>query len=262
MVSAVEGKGKKPKSRQTSNSDFTSRGMAATVTPPPPPTATPKTVAGETVTREDNKSEETGVQAESAEPLTSRQRKKRRSTKVALNDTLRRIRYLIILGKTNLEIQDILHLNERTFYRHMAKIHKIDNTLFLEQEQKSVASEIYVFRSRLLKSYEWFMKIADNEKMAPHIRMGAQRTGLEVAWSLVMLKCEGPTLVKRAEVPDNLSQMFSFLKLMKEKTKKPGSMSLVGQNDAEEKGVSCQYNPLPQLEEERLHTVSDDSDDL
>jgi hypothetical protein len=48
-------------------------------------------------------------------------RTKRRPTKVGLNDTLRRIRYLMVEGWSNLEIQNILQLEERIFYRYMAK---------------------------------------------------------------------------------------------------------------------------------------------
>jgi hypothetical protein len=62
--------------------------------------------------------------------------KKRRPTKVGVNDTLRRIRHLMIEGRSNLEIQNILQLEERTFYRYMAKIHQIDQVLFAEQEKK------------------------------------------------------------------------------------------------------------------------------
>jgi hypothetical protein len=48
-------------------------------------------------------------------------RTKRRPTKVGLNDTLRRIRYLMVEGWSNLEIQNILQLEERIFYRYMTK---------------------------------------------------------------------------------------------------------------------------------------------
>jgi hypothetical protein len=63
--------------------------------------------------------------------------KKRRPTKVGVNDTLRRIRHLMIEGRSNLEIQNILQLEERTFYRYMAKIHQIDQVLFAEQEKNN-----------------------------------------------------------------------------------------------------------------------------
>ena len=62
--------------------------------------------------------------------------KKRRPTRVGLNDTLRRIRHLMIEERSNLEIQNILQLEEHTFYRYMAKIHQIDQVLFAEQEKK------------------------------------------------------------------------------------------------------------------------------
>ena len=63
-------------------------------------------------------------------------RTKRRPTKVGLNNTLRRIRHLMVEGRSNLEIQNILQLEERTFYRYMAKINQIDQALFAEQEKK------------------------------------------------------------------------------------------------------------------------------
>jgi DNA-binding CsgD family transcriptional regulator len=68
--------------------------------------------------------------------------KKRSPTKVGLNDTLRRIRHLIVEGRSNLEIQEILQLEERTFYRYMAKIHQIDQALFAEQEKKHSQQEL------------------------------------------------------------------------------------------------------------------------
>src|SRR5215204_3793487 len=69
-------------------------------------------------------------------------RTKRRPTKVGLNDTLRRIRYLMVEGRSNLEIQNILQLEERTFYRYMAKIHQIDQASFAEQEKKTITTEV------------------------------------------------------------------------------------------------------------------------
>jgi DNA-binding CsgD family transcriptional regulator len=71
------------------------------------------------------------------EEESAKRTKKRRPTKVGLNDTLRRIRHLMIEGRSNLEIQNILQLEERTFYRYMAKIHQIDQVLFAEQEKKN-----------------------------------------------------------------------------------------------------------------------------
>jgi DNA-binding CsgD family transcriptional regulator len=75
-------------------------------------------------------------------------RTKRRPTKVGLNDTLRRIRHLIVEGRSNSEIQNILQLEERTFYRYMAKIYEIDQTLFAEQEKKTLITEIGILKDR------------------------------------------------------------------------------------------------------------------
>ncbi len=114
--------------------------------------------------------------------------KKRRPTKVGLNDTLRRIRDLIIEGWSNLEIQNILLLEERTFYRYMARIYEIDRALFAEEGKKKLTTEMGVFKDRLLKSYRWYIAMADNENMKVDIRMEAQRDALDVALTLLKLE--------------------------------------------------------------------------
>jgi hypothetical protein len=124
-------------------------------------------------------------------------RTKRRPTKVGLNDTLRRIRYLIVEGRSNSEIQDILQLNERTFYRYMAKIYEIDQALFVEQEKKTLVTEAGIFKDRLLRSYRWFMAIADNENMKPEIRMQAQNTALQVVVEVLRSELEGPRVIRK-----------------------------------------------------------------
>ena|SRR5215218_8430597 len=62
--------------------------------------------------------------------------KRRRPTKVALNDTLRHIRHLIFEGRNNLEIQNILQLGWRTFYRYMVKIYEIDQACLTNKRKK------------------------------------------------------------------------------------------------------------------------------
>jgi hypothetical protein len=124
-------------------------------------------------------------------------RTKRRPTKVGLNDTLRRIRYLMVEGRSNLEIQNILQLEERTFYRYMAKIHQIDQALFAEQEKKTITTEIGIFKDRLLKSYRWYIAMADNENMKADIRMEAQRVAADIAMALLKLEKEEPRIIEQ-----------------------------------------------------------------
>jgi hypothetical protein len=125
--------------------------------------------------------------------------KKRRPTKVGLNDTLRRIRHLMVEGRTNSEIQDLLQLEERTFYRYMAKIHQIDQALFAEQEKKTIATEIAVLKDRLLKAYRWYIAIRDNENINAETRMEAQKGALDVALARAKLEIEGPRIIKEVE---------------------------------------------------------------
>ncbi len=119
-------------------------------------------------------------------------RTKRRTTKVGLNDTLRRIRQLMVEGRSNSEIQDILQLEERTFYRYMAKIYEIDQALFAEQEKKTIKTEMSILKDRLLKSYRWCIAMADNENIKEDTRMQAQNLALEVAAAVLRLEAQGP----------------------------------------------------------------------
>jgi hypothetical protein len=127
----------------------------------------------------------------------TRRTKKRRPTKVGLNDTLRRIRHLMIEGRSNLEIQNILELEERTFYRYMAKINEIDQALFAEQEKKTLTTEIRIFKDRLLNAYRWYIAIAYNENIKADIRMEAQSGALEVAYALFKVEREGPRVIEK-----------------------------------------------------------------
>ncbi len=122
--------------------------------------------------------------------------KKKRLTKVGLNDTLRNIRHLMVEGRSKLEIQNILQLEERTYYRYMAKIYEIDQALFDEQEKKTLMTEIGLFKDRLLKSYMWYDAMANNENMKADIRMEARRDAIDVALALVKLEIEGPRLIE------------------------------------------------------------------
>jgi hypothetical protein len=123
--------------------------------------------------------------------------KKRRPTKVGLNDTLRHIRHLIVEGRSNSEIQDILQLEERTFYRYMAKIHQIDQVLFAEEERKTLITETGILKDRWLKAYRWYIAMADNENMKANIRMEAQRVAVDIALALLEVEREGPKTIEQ-----------------------------------------------------------------
>jgi DNA-binding CsgD family transcriptional regulator len=126
-----------------------------------------------------------------------RRTKKRRPTKVGLNDTLRHIRHLMVEGRSNSEIQNILQLEERTFYRYMAKIHQIDQVLFAEQERKTLITETGILKDRWLKAYRWYIAMADNENMKADIRMEAQRVAVDIALALLEVEREGPRTIEQ-----------------------------------------------------------------
>ena len=153
-------------------------------------TLTTSTSTNQTLKREQGNNNNTREEA-------TAKRTKRRTTKVGLNDTLRRIRQLMVEGRSNSEIQDILQLEERTFYRYMAKIYEIDQAFFIEQQKKKITTEISIFKDRMLKSYRWLIAIADNENIKAETRLEVQQFALEVAVSMLKLELVGPELIRK-----------------------------------------------------------------
>lgn len=179
MSSTIEKNKLKNSNQQSSNSDSIL------------PKATATIGANQTLKKGQDKNN-TREEEESA-----KRTKKRRPTKVGVNDTLRRIRHLMIEGRSNLEIQNILQLEERTFYRYMAKIHQIDQVLFAEQEKKIMITEIGILKDRWLKAYRWYVAMADNENMKADIRMEAQLNAVDMALALLKAESEGPKVIEQ-----------------------------------------------------------------
>ena len=163
--------------------------------------ATSSTTLGMITERNKNLYSESKEQSDSDAAKTKE--RKRRTTKVGLNDTLRRIRHLIDQGYSNPEIQDILQLEERTFYRYLKKIYEIDKALFEEQEKDALATQIRVFKDRLLRAYRWSVAITENENMHPSVRMEAQRYVVHIAWTLMKIDLEGPRFLQMARPVNN-----------------------------------------------------------
>ena len=179
MSSTIEKNKSKNSNQQSSNSDSILPKATATIG------ATPTLKKGQD--KNNTREEEEGAKGT----------KKRRPTKVGLNDTLRRIRHLMIEGRSNLEIQNILQLEERTFYRYMAKIHQIDQVLFAKQEKKIMTTEIGILKDRWLKAYRWYVAMADNENMKAEIRMEAQLNAVDMALALLKAEREGPKVIEQ-----------------------------------------------------------------
>ena len=185
MSSTIERNKSKDNNQQQSNSGSTLTNATTAAT----------TSATQTFKKRQGHNNNNTIKEEEEEE--TRRTKKRRPTKVGLNDTLRRIRHLMIEGRSNLEIQNILELEERTFYRYMAKINEIDQTLFAEQEKKILTTEMSLFKDRLLKAYRWYIAMAENENIKADIRMEAQSGALEVAYALLKVEREGPRVIEK-----------------------------------------------------------------
>jgi DNA-binding CsgD family transcriptional regulator len=76
----------------------------------------------------------------------------KRPSKTELAATLRKIRHLLAEGYTNKEINEMMHLEERTFYRYMKRIYAQDKAYFEQQDNESIATEIRLAKERTLKS--------------------------------------------------------------------------------------------------------------
>jgi hypothetical protein len=109
--------------------------------------------------------------------------------------TLRKIRHLLAEGYTNKEIIETLQLEERTFYRYMARIYAQDKAYFEQQDNESIATEIRLAKDRMLKSLRRFDAIAADETLSAYERMEAERNRIEVVIHLAKIETEGPRIV-------------------------------------------------------------------
>jgi DNA-binding CsgD family transcriptional regulator len=119
----------------------------------------------------------------------------KRPSKIQLSSTLRRIRHLLAEGYTNKEIIEILQLEERTFYRYMARIYAQDKAYFEQQDNESIATEIRLAKERMLKSLRRFDEIAADESLTATEKMEAERNRIEVVIHLAKIEVEGPRIV-------------------------------------------------------------------
>jgi DNA-binding CsgD family transcriptional regulator len=119
----------------------------------------------------------------------------KRPSKIQLAATLRKIRHLLAEGYTNKEIIDMLQLQERTFYRYMARIYEQDKAYFEQQDNESIATEVRLAKERMLKSLRRFDEIAADESLSAYERMEAERNRIEVVIHLAKIEVEGPRIV-------------------------------------------------------------------
>ena len=118
-----------------------------------------------------------------------------RPSKIQLAVTLRKIRHLLAEGYTNRQIIEMLQLEERTFYRYMARIYAQDKAYFEKQDNESIATEIVVAKERTLKSLRRFDAIAADESLSADERMEAERCRGDIVIALVKIEIEGPRIV-------------------------------------------------------------------
>jgi DNA-binding CsgD family transcriptional regulator len=119
----------------------------------------------------------------------------KRPSKIQLATTLREIRLLLAEGYTNKEIIEILQLQERTFYRYMARIYEQDKAYFEQQDNEAIATEIRLAKERTLKSLRRYDAIAADESLSAAERMEAERCRGDIVIALVKIELEGPRIV-------------------------------------------------------------------
>jgi DNA-binding CsgD family transcriptional regulator len=119
----------------------------------------------------------------------------KRPSKIVLAATLREIRHLLAEGYTNKEIIEMLQLEERTFYRYVARIYEQDKAYFEKQDNESIATEIKLAKDRMLKSLRRFDEIAADENLSPADRMEAEKCRVDVVIHLAKIEVEGPRIL-------------------------------------------------------------------
>ncbi len=122
-------------------------------------------------------------------------RKSKRPSKIQLAATLRKIRHLLAEGYTNREIIETMQLEERTFYRYMARIYEQDKAYFEKQDNESIATEIRLAKERILKSMRRFDAMAADEKLSPADRMESEKCRVDIVVHLAKIEINGPRIL-------------------------------------------------------------------
>ncbi len=120
----------------------------------------------------------------------------KRPSKIQLAAILRKIRHLLAEGYTNKEIIETLQLEERTFYRYMARIYEHDKAYFEKQDNEAIATEIRLAKERTLKSLRRLDAMAADETLSAAERLEAERCRADVVIALVKIETEGPRIVQ------------------------------------------------------------------
>lgn len=120
----------------------------------------------------------------------------KRPSKIELAVTLRKIRHFLAEGYTNKEIIEMLQLEERTFYRYMARIYEQDKAYFEQQDNESIATEVRLAKERTLKSLRRLDAMASDESLSAAERLEAERYRNEVVVLLAKIEVEGPRVVR------------------------------------------------------------------
>jgi hypothetical protein len=132
------------------------------------------------------------VDAASAKvPDTTTTNTSKRPSKMQLAATLRKIRHLLAEGYANKEIIETLQLEERTFYRYMARIYEQDKAYFEKQDNESIATEMRLAKERTLKSLRRLDAIAADESLSAAERLAAERYRNDVVILLAKIEITG-----------------------------------------------------------------------
>ncbi len=119
----------------------------------------------------------------------------KRPSKIELAVTLRKIRHLLAEGYTNKEVIETLELEERTFYRYMARIYEQDKAYFEKQDNESIATEIRLAKERTLKSLRRLDTMAADKSLSAAERLEAERYRNDVVIILAKIETEGPRII-------------------------------------------------------------------
>jgi DNA-binding CsgD family transcriptional regulator len=129
--------------------------------------------------------------AEEIANTTSQKQLRHRPSRIELRNTLHKIRHLISQAYTNEEIMSMLQLNERTFYRYMARIVEQDKELFKAQDQEALEFEVHIARERIARVIRNQDEIANDPKQSIYSRQQADIIKMNAIGAMVKLSIEG-----------------------------------------------------------------------
>lgn len=143
--------------------------------------------------------------------MAGQQPNKPRHTKMLLDKELAHIFELMVVGHSDMEIQRMLNINERTYYFYKHRLNERYGSLQRQKTEDYISYQQQILTDRLLKLYRMTEQklTKDMSKMNGMEITALTETAQEIAINVFRLEAEGFRAVNMKRMSNNVQQEIS-----------------------------------------------------